>query len=542
MKYEKALSLFYSAVFLISAAPVPSAHAESKNIGDIVGETVSTDISAYVNGERIPAYSTNGETLVRITDLSCYGFDVEFRDGISCADYNENKAVTSISREQQPGLPILHTDITVQINGVTVPGYNIDGYMAVPVERMCEAYQQTDPSVYQINYIWSEVEKKLYMDVSSDRIAYQDLMMSLLKAAKMDQGSSFYEHYAEADHTELNTVLANKLSDIAGSDIEPNIYLLAKADLIDINAYAEGDRIHPYRSSTMTDAAFLISRILGCPADHQEAIDYFCTLYPQDGNAISQQNVTIVPDYKNREINAADASLIPSWARQYFAYLLDIGVFKTDENGCINPYEFLTSDSLCELTEAMLKYMERGITNLDIELSIYRYYSDYFFDPITKTPYELTTMAQIIDNILYIPWYSLYNDSYEPYIQSVSSSCGIKAFKYIATETKTNLYDGCIAPVFADQYTYAGAFGYVFHVYPGMNGYIYQMMNYGYGGEYVPYYASSEYPILKLYGEPMLPIYNYNTSQNLISCPRVEFDPDTCAIKIVYPESLRSGG
>lgn len=520
-----------------------STYAEELNIGDVVGQTVATDIMTYVNGKQIPAYSTNGETLVRIADLACYGFDVEFRDGISCADYNETKTVAPVSREQQPGLPILYTDIEVQINGVTVPGYNIDGYMAVPVERMCEAYQQTDPPVYKINYIWSNYEKALYIDVASDRVAYQDLMLSLLKAAKMDQESSFYEHYVKTDNIELNNLLAGKLSDVEGSATEPNIYLLSKADLIDINTYADGDRIHPYRSSTMTDAAFLISRILGCPSDYQAAIDYFCTLYPQDANAIAQQNVTIVPDYKSCEINAADASLIPSWSRQYFAYLLDIGVFKTDENGCINPYEFLTSDSLQSLTDAMLKYMERGITDIDIDLSGYQYYSDCFFNQLTKVPHKLTSPAQIIDNVLYIPWYSVFNNSYNSDIENVDPSYNIDACKYIATETPTKLFNECSTPIFNNHYVYTGAYGYIFHVFPGMSGYIYQRKSYGYGEGYVPYYTDAKYPILKLYGEPMVPVYDYSTGQDLMTdCPYMEFDPDTCTLQIAYPESSRSSG
>ena len=207
MNKNNITALLCTTAFLIPMVPQIITNTEELNIGDVVGQTVATDIMTYVNGEQIPAYSTNGETLVRIADLSYYGFDVEFRDGISCADYRETKTIAPVSREQQPGLPILYTDINVQINGVTVPGYNIDGYMAVPVERMCEAYQQTNPPVYKINYIWSQSEKKLYIDVASDRISYQDLMLSLLNAAKMDQGSTFYENYVKTIMTNSITYL-----------------------------------------------------------------------------------------------------------------------------------------------------------------------------------------------------------------------------------------------------------------------------------------------------------------------------------------------
>lgn len=558
MKNKKIITSLCAAAVLIYTVPQNSTCSETLAVGDVTGQTVATDIVTSVNGSSIPAYSTNGETLVRIADLAYYGFDVEFRNGVSCADYNENKAVTPITREQQPGLPILYTDIEVQINGVPVPGYNIDGYMAVPVERMCETYLQTNArdiySPYDINYIWSEHEKALYIDVSSDRVPYQDLMLRLLSAAKMDRGSAFYDHYVRDTERELSDIYDQKFSDIADTDLEDNIYLLSKADLIDINSYEDGDLIHPYRGSTMTDAAFLISRILGCPVSHQDVIEYFQSLYTDDAGSIAGQNIKIEPDYRNSEINASDAAFIPTWARPYFAYLLDIGVFKTDGANCINPNEFLTAESEEALIGSMLSYMERGVTDMDIDFILYPIYYNTG-DPITKTPHKLTSPAQIIDNILYIPWYSVFNSSYAADIQNAGAIPYCAAHKFIAGTENIKLFNNCLTTIFNDQYTYIGGFGYVFNVFPGMDGYIYQMSNQARGGNYVPYFIKTEYPILKLYGEPMLPIYDYSTKQNLTETPAedpdnilklntglsINFDPMTDIIQMRYCESQFNG-
>ena len=56
-------ALLCTTAFLMPMIPQIITNAEGLNIGDVVGQTVATDIMTYVNGEKIPAYSTNGETL-----------------------------------------------------------------------------------------------------------------------------------------------------------------------------------------------------------------------------------------------------------------------------------------------------------------------------------------------------------------------------------------------------------------------------------------------------------------------------------------------
>lgn len=68
------------------------------SMGYIVCEVAAIDIVTYINGHRIPAYSLNGETAVRVASLNDYGFDVLFQNGVSLANYNESKPITPATR------------------------------------------------------------------------------------------------------------------------------------------------------------------------------------------------------------------------------------------------------------------------------------------------------------------------------------------------------------------------------------------------------------------------------------------------------------
>lgn len=515
---------------LISGAASLSASA---SVGDIVGEVAASDIVTYINGHPIPAYSLNGETAVRIADLNDYGFDVSFKNGISCADYNENKPISPKMRSQQPGLSVLSTDIEVQINGVPVPGYNIEGYMAVPIERACEAYLQINAeniySPYALNYIWNSNERSLSLDISSDRVSYQDLMIDLIRAAKMDFGSNFYTHYVEPETTRSTEDIISRFSDISGTKLKPYVLLLSKAGMIDINDYND-DPIHPYRGSTMTDAAFLVSRILGCPADYIDAFEYFREEY-----YLIIHTESDIPDpcnYSDYEIAASDASSIPEWSRKYFAYLLDIGVIDINANGNLYPNAFLSKESEQQLIASMLGYMERGITDMDIDFVLY--YDDILTDP----PHKLTSPAQIIDNILYVPFYSLFNETYR---NEHISDAG--AYKFLPTDEPFRIEDNDLyigfTRTFVGQYIFSGDSGYFLDVFPGLYGCITHKSSHIWAGSYAPFFHNSDHPILTLYGEPMMPVYDYSAGEetkffDAVLSDKSYFDPDSNTLTFVY--------
>lgn len=54
---------------------VPAA-AEENKVGDVVGHTYYTDITAQIDGHPLPSYNIGGETAVVAEDLREYGFSV----------------------------------------------------------------------------------------------------------------------------------------------------------------------------------------------------------------------------------------------------------------------------------------------------------------------------------------------------------------------------------------------------------------------------------------------------------------------------------
>ena len=109
--------------------------------------------------------------------------------------------------------------------------------MAIPIERTCEIYTEANKdneiSDFFLNYVWCEPDKTLSLDISDDRVSYQDFMnMICIKAAHMDFDSNFYNHYVKTDDEEnTNIAYLEKFSDIKDTKLEKYINLLVKADL-----------------------------------------------------------------------------------------------------------------------------------------------------------------------------------------------------------------------------------------------------------------------------------------------------------------------
>ncbi len=279
--------------------------------------------------------------------MSNYGFDVKFEDGIAYADYDWQKEKTPILEPTKSDINVLYTDIKVKINGIEVPAFNIDGSMAIPIERTCEIYTEANKdneiSDFFLNYVWCEPDKTLSLDISDDRVSYQDFMIDLIKAAHMDFDSNFYNHYVKTDDEEnTNIAYLEKFSDIKDTKLEKYINLLVKADLIDEYSYENGSKLHPYRGVTRTDAAFFISRILGCSYDYAEAFDYYISKYGHDNHIeqIFESYKETIPDYVHYDIPSYDAYKIQEWSKPYFAYLLDINILAFDDNNYIKPNDF----------------------------------------------------------------------------------------------------------------------------------------------------------------------------------------------------------
>ncbi|CAG7644854.1 hypothetical protein ACFQI7_24955 [Paenibacillus allorhizosphaerae] len=133
--------------------------AAEMEIGDVVGQVLSTDIQAVVNGSPIPSMNVNGYTAVVAEDLRQYGFDVAW------IPQRREIVIHNVAGKQPSPLPVspsspkvgekladvLYTDIAAYYGDTKIPSYNIGGKTAVLLNDL-EPFGQVS---------WSEQERKL---------------------------------------------------------------------------------------------------------------------------------------------------------------------------------------------------------------------------------------------------------------------------------------------------------------------------------------------------------------------------------------------
>ena len=117
------------------------------NIGDVIGETLYTDIVASINNHNIASFNYNGHTMVVAEDLRNYGFDVIWDPYAKTLSINRNYAINYVaSTYVTPKIPenllgkksynVLYTDIRTFVNGREVPSYNIGGITIINLEEL----------------------------------------------------------------------------------------------------------------------------------------------------------------------------------------------------------------------------------------------------------------------------------------------------------------------------------------------------------------------------------------------------------------------
>lgn len=126
------------AVTILSAVP----HSVSA-MGEIAGQVLATDITAYINGYPIPTYNIGGKLSVIVSDLRQYGFTTVYNDAtrtssVSLPNQIEAKStITPLAVTKSAAavgsfvMNVYKSDITVQVNGKMVPGFNVGGKMAM---------------------------------------------------------------------------------------------------------------------------------------------------------------------------------------------------------------------------------------------------------------------------------------------------------------------------------------------------------------------------------------------------------------------------
>jgi hypothetical protein len=140
MKAKKPAVFFAAIILLLLSAQTP---LFARNIGDILGNVLHSDIVAYINNHAIPTSITDGKTMVVAEDLRNYGFDVEW-DGVNRALYiNPGRNAYTPLPVAPSAMPVgtfkthyLHSDIRIFLSGEQVEGFSIDGRMLIDFELL----------------------------------------------------------------------------------------------------------------------------------------------------------------------------------------------------------------------------------------------------------------------------------------------------------------------------------------------------------------------------------------------------------------------
>ena len=107
---------------------------------EIIGQVLSTDIRAYINGAEIPAYNIDGRLAIVVSDLNNYGFRTSYNNDLRKSSVTRNPYASSFTSvpSKASGLPIgarvmdvYKSDITVELDGRPVQAFNVDNRMAI---------------------------------------------------------------------------------------------------------------------------------------------------------------------------------------------------------------------------------------------------------------------------------------------------------------------------------------------------------------------------------------------------------------------------
>ena len=125
----------------------PAGSAPSVTVGQVVGQVLSTDIRAYVNGAEIPAYNIDGRLAVLVSDLNRYGFVTSYDNSLRKTTVKRDRNAKAFSSvpSAASGLPVgspvmsvYSTDIVVEMDGRRVEAFNVDNRMAIYFSELKE--------------------------------------------------------------------------------------------------------------------------------------------------------------------------------------------------------------------------------------------------------------------------------------------------------------------------------------------------------------------------------------------------------------------
>lgn len=123
---------------------LPTAAAEPK-IGEVVGHTCATDVTAQIDGHTLRSYNIGGTTAVVAEDLKDYGFTVLWNEGerTLTVERNLEAQITGDYQPQGPTQPlgavsgdIYATDIKTYVQGELVESFALNGETAIALSQL----------------------------------------------------------------------------------------------------------------------------------------------------------------------------------------------------------------------------------------------------------------------------------------------------------------------------------------------------------------------------------------------------------------------
>ena len=158
------------AAALAAGLVLPAAGAEPE-IGDVVGHTYYTDITAQINGRSLRSYNIGGETAVVAEDLREYGFSVVW-DGerrTLAVERDLEGAVTGDCQPQEAGQAvgevsgdIYYTDIRTYVQGELVESFALNGETAIRFSELERAGALA----------WEEEARSASLTLAADPMAF----------------------------------------------------------------------------------------------------------------------------------------------------------------------------------------------------------------------------------------------------------------------------------------------------------------------------------------------------------------------------------
>lgn len=168
MKKQVLCTALAAALALMLA--VPAAARENK-IGDVVGHTYYTDITAWIDGRSLRSYNIGGETAVVAEDLREYGFSVIW-DGEARTLTVERDLSVPISGSYQAPVEtgtvgtvsgdIYWTDIKTYVQGEEVEGFALNGETAIRFSELSRAGTLT----------WAKSDRTAFLTLAEDPMEF----------------------------------------------------------------------------------------------------------------------------------------------------------------------------------------------------------------------------------------------------------------------------------------------------------------------------------------------------------------------------------